>query len=285
MFICKRVTDLQQYLLTAKKQGKDIGFVPTMGALHEGHLSLVHASRAVTSCTVVSIFVNPKQFNDPADLEKYPRPISRDLQLLYDSGADVVFHPEVHDMYPPGDKTSIEFDPGPLAEPMEGLFRPGHFKGMAEVVYRLLEMVKPDRLFMGQKDFQQVAIVRAMIDYYKMPIELVMSPTMREPNGLAMSSRNVRLSESARERAGLISSVLQQGKIEMDNGKKFSEIRASAWQQLQNAGFEIDYFDIVNGHTLKALQDGEFPDYIVACCVIRLEGVRLLDNMIWRDNG
>jgi len=280
MYIVHRPTHLREWMNGPGRAGI-VGFVPTMGALHAGHLSLVRRSLAETDITVVSIFVNPLQFNDPADLEKYPRPVEEDIRLLTEAGAHLLFLPEVEDIYPPGDRRSIDFDPGPLAAGMEGFFRPGHFKGMAEVVYRLLDLVRPDRLYMGQKDYQQLAIVRRMVQHYDLPVEVVMCPTQREANGLAMSSRNVRLSAEARTRAGVIHDALVAGRTAFAAGQPVADIRRMAVDLIGQAGFEVEYFDIVNGNTLMSVTDrGEAP-LVVACCAVRVEGVRLIDNMVW----
>lgn len=282
MFIFKRASQLRDWIANQKAAGKTTGFVPTMGALHEGHLSLVNRSHAENDITIVSIFVNPKQFNDPEDLRKYPRPIEHDLRMLYESGVDVLFLPEVEDIYPPGDHNKIDFDPGPTANTMEGKFRPGHFEGMAEVVYRLLAITTPDHLFMGQKDFQQFAIIRKLIDWYKMPVDLVMCPTIREANGLAMSSRNVRLSAEAREKAGIIYRVLSSGKVIFEQQGPVQNVQQMAMDALRKAGFDPEYFEIVNGYTLENVQSPQDADQIVACCAVKVEGVRLIDNLVWK---
>lgn len=284
MFIFKRVHHLQDHVTEARQKGLRIGFVPTMGALHEGHLSLVMESRERTDITIVSIFVNPKQFNDPEDLKKYPRPVEQDLRMLNECGTEVVFLPEVEDIYPSGVDTKIEFDPGPAALTMEGKFRPGHFTGMAEVVYRLLDITRPDQLFMGQKDFQQFSIIRKLIHDFQMPIELIMCPIIRESNGLAMSSRNVRLSPSTREQAGIIHHVLEAGKNSFEKGETVESIQAMAFRLLEENGFEPEYFEIVNGYTLESVSRQVDAKQIVACVAVKVEGVRLIDNMIWQDN-
>src|SRR6187549_740757 len=243
MFIFKGVSHLRDWIADQKKAGLSTGFIPTMGALHAGHLSLVDQSKAVTDISIVSIFVNPKQFNDPEDLRKYPRPIEHDLKMLYESGVDMVFLPEINDIYPAGDDSKIDFDPGPTANTMEGKFRPGHFEGMAEVVYRLLQITKPDQLFMGQKDFQQFAIIRKLIDWYKMNVNLVMCPTIRESNGLAMSSRNVRLSVAAREKAGIIYKNLLAGKALFENGQPVEKIQQTIFESLRKENFDPEYVE------------------------------------------
>lgn len=283
MFIYKRVPHIRAWIAEQKQLGQSVGFVPTMGALHKGHVSLVDLSKEQSDITVVSIFVNPRQFNDPEDLRKYPRPVEHDLQMLYEAGADMVFLPEVEDIYPPGDTRTIDFDPGPAAATMEGKFRPGHFAGMAEVVYRLLAVTTPDKLFMGQKDFQQFSIVRKLITDFHLPIQLIMCPTIRQDNGLAMSSRNVRLSPEARSSAGLIYANLDAGKEAFYAGMPPEIIRDNAFQSMLAAGFEPEYFEIVNGYNLEPVTAPNDAPQIVACCAVKVEGVRLIDNMIWKN--
>jgi pantoate--beta-alanine ligase len=283
MFIFKRVHHLRDWIHHSKAKGKDIGFVPTMGALHFGHMSLVGKCQSEAAITIVSIFVNPKQFNDPLDLEKYPRPLDQDLKMLHESGVDAVFIPEVHDIYPPGDADQVNFDPGPAAEIMEGKFRPGHFKGMAEVVYRLLEITTPDHLFMGQKDFQQFAIIRKLIADFRMPINLVLCPTIREAGGLAMSSRNVLLSDQARRNAAYMYHVLKEGKESFEQGETISAIQERSLHALRQHGFDPEYFEVINGHTMQPVENLQDATQIVACCAVKLDGVRLIDNVIWKE--
>ncbi len=278
----QRVTHLREYLQTSKADKKVIGFVPTMGALHKGHVSLAERSRDVCDITVVSIFVNPKQFNDPEDLSRYPRPIASDIAMLTEAGVDVVFIPDVDDIYPPGEDFSLDFDPGPLAEMMEGEFRPGHFEGMAEVVYRLLSIVEPHKLFMGQKDYQQLSIVRKMISELHMPILLEMCPIIREPNGLAMSSRNERLSPEARKKAEIIHATLVESEKLFEEGIPAEQIKTQALQSLTNGEFSPEYFEIVDGDTLQPVHLFDESPFVVALCALRVEGIRLIDNAIWR---
>lgn len=284
MYIFHRPGHLRAWLDSAGSSGL-VGFVPTMGALHEGHISLVRQSLAATQTTVVSVFVNPRQFNDAGDLARYPRTVDQDIRLLGEAGATVLFLPEVEDIYPPGDTAEIDFDPGPLASGMEGLFRPGHFKGMAEVVYRLLRIVGPDKLYMGQKDYQQLAIVRQMVRHYHLPVDVVMCPTEREPNGLAMSSRNIRLSAEARARAGVIYQTLLEGGEAFRRGRTADEVRTQALARLRAEGLDSDYFEIVDGHTMTPVTLFAAESFVIACCAVRTEGVRLLDNMIWSAPG
>lgn len=282
MFIFKRVQHIKEWVESRKAVGLKVGFVPTMGALHYGHMSLVERSKSEADVTIVSIFVNPRQFNDPEDLRKYPRPIEADLKMLYEGGVDMAFLPEVDDIYPAGDVQKIDFDPGPAAATMEGKFRPGHFEGMAEVVYRLLKITSPDHLFMGQKDFQQFAIIRKLIADFQMPIDLVMCETIRETSGLAMSSRNVRLSAEAREKAGVIYKILQSGKMIFEQQDNVPNVQGVAMDALRKVGFDPEYFEVVNGYTLDPIQSMKDAEQIVACCAVKVEGVRLIDNMIWK---
>ncbi len=284
MIIFKRVSHIRDWISDRKEKGQRIGFVPTMGALHQGHLSLAAVSLEECDITVVSIFVNPKQFNDPEDLKKYPGPLEDDLRLLCKSGVDVLFLPEINDIYPPGKEIQLDFDPGPLALVMEGKFRPGHFNGVAEVMYRLLSIVDPERLYMGQKDFQQLAIVRKLITDKHLPAHLIMCPTIREPNGLAMSSRNDRLSAQAREEAGMIYNTLSEAQTAFEEGDSIAQIKERSLATLTRLDFIPEYFDIVDGLNLADIADHKASQFIVACCAVRVEGVRLIDNLIWTEN-
>ena len=225
MLIFKKVADLRQWL---DRQALPIGFAPTMGALHEGHLELIRMAKREGCLAVASIFVNPTQFNDPKDLEKYPRTPEKDAALLLSAHCDALFIPEVVEVYPPEVNLTIDLDFRQLDQVMEGEFRPGHFKGMATVVNRLLDIVRPDKLYMGQKDFQQLSIVRDMIRQLQLPVELVMCPTVREPDGLAMSSRNVRLTPEMRQIAPLIHQILQWARTALETDSSVPEIQAEA---------------------------------------------------------
>ncbi len=282
MFIFKRVPHLREWIAKHKSANSSLGFVPTMGALHEGHISLVQQSRAKCDLTVVSVFVNPLQFNDPEDLQKYPRPIEADIEKIYHTDAEVLFLPEVQDIYPDNDVFDLNFDPGMLGEVMEGKYRPGHFKGVAEVVYRLLKIISPDRLYLGQKDFQQVAVIRKLIADLNLPVEVVVCPTLREPNGLAMSSRNLRLSDQGKTTASLIHKMLMEGKQWFENGEVPSQICIRVMNTfLEHHNMEPEYFDIVDGFTLQPIATASESEYVVACCAVKVEGIRLIDNMIY----
>ena len=281
MITLKTEESIREWIGSRKQEGKSIGFVPTMGALHKGHLSLAEASKEENDYTIVSIFVNPRQFNDPQDLIKYPRPIEEDKQLLEEINIDILFLPDVEDIYPPDVDAGIDFDPGPAAQTMEGQFRPGHFKGMAEVVYRLLSIVEPHKLYMGQKDFQQFSIVRKMITDMDLPVAIEMCPTVREPNGLAMSSRNERLSPDAREDAAIIYATLVDSQRMFEEGEDVDIVKKEAINALTLPDFEPEYFEIVDGVSLKPITSMLDSQFIVACCAVRVEGVRLIDNAIW----
>jgi pantoate--beta-alanine ligase len=254
-----------------------------MGALHQGHVSLMEKSKAECGYTVVSVFVNPRQFNNQSDLTYYPRPVEQDIRMVHDVHADLLFIPEEADIYPEHDPYAIHFDPGHLGEVMEGVFRPGHFQGVADVVYRLLRMVDPDRLYLGQKDFQQVAIIRKLIRDTSLLTEIMICPTLRESNGLALSSRNTRLSPEGKEDAALIYRELTRGKIKFEEGKDLKVIRAEAMESFKQKGFAPEYFEIVDGHTLLPLSSHDRSSYVVACCAVMVEGIRLIDNLIWKE--
>ena len=281
MKIAETVSELRHLTDIARKSGKKIGFVPTMGALHEGHISLVKKAKRQNPVVVVSIFVNPTQFNDKKDLEKYPRTLEADSKLLAPAGADILFFPSVSEVYPDGQDKGADIDLGGLDKHMEGAFRPGHFKGMAQVVKRLLDIVTPDRLYMGQKDFQQFTIVAHMIRSLGINTQLVVCPIKREHNGLAMSSRNERLSAETRGKAGIINRVMKAVKRDMYS-KQVADLEKYAMKRLTVAPFEPEYFSIVDGYTLNPVTDMDKTPYVVACVAVWADGVRLIDNMILR---
>lgn len=282
MLLFKKVADLQTWLNTERAKGERIGFAPTMGALHDGHLELIRMAKRDGCLAVASIFVNPTQFNDPKDLEKYPRLPEKDTALLLSADCDALFMPPVEEVYPPGLNLTIDLDFRQLDKVMEGKFRPGHFKGMATVVHRLLDIVQPQRLYMGQKDFQQLSIVRDMIRQLQMPVELVMCPTMREPDGLAMSSRNMRLRPELRAIAPMIHRTLQWAKTEFEK-RSAGEVQAEAMQRLATAGLKPEYFDIVDGISLLPVQHRADSNFVVACAAAFAGEVRLIDNLVLKE--
>jgi len=281
MYIFYKAADLRSHL-EMRVSSSAIGFIPTMGALHEGHLALIRAAQADGCYTVCSIFVNPTQFNDPSDLEKYPRTPEKDAELLAKVGCDVIFMPEVEEIYPPGANQDFEMDFEGLDQVMEGFFRPGHFKGVAQVVKRLLDLVGADKLYMGQKDFQQVAIVRHLIRVTRFPVQLVVVPTVREEDGLAMSSRNVRLSAEGRRKGPTIYQTLLTAQNKAANGGIPAEISQEAMMALSEAGFDPEYFEIVNAETLQPIQTPQEAPEAVACVAAWLDGVRLIDNLVFK---
>ncbi len=283
MRLFKTTSALQNHLNKLRQKGKVIGFAPTMGALHEGHLDLVRSARAA-GCDFVfaSIFVNPTQFNDPKDLEKYPRTPERDTEMLVSAGCDALFMPEkVIEIYPPGRDLTVRLDFGLLDKVMEGQFRPGHFQGMATVVKRLLEIAGPCKVFMGQKDYQQLSIVRNMISQLRLPVELVMVETKREADGLAMSSRNTRLTPEMRLAAPVIFKVLSCAKSEIGQNP-FDLIKKQAIDELAKAGLKPEYFELSDGISLQPVENAMSSDFIVACIAAWAGDVRLIDNMVMK---
>lgn len=282
MILFKKEHQLQDYLEILKLDNKSIGIVPTMGALHDGHLSLIQKAKEENDCVVCSIFVNPTQFNAAADLEKYPRTAAKDIELLTTVNTDVLLMPSVEEVYPKGLDTTLKLNFGELATTMEGEFRPGHFDGMAQVVNRFLNMVKPHSLYMGQKDFQQITIVRNMLTQLKSKIKLVMCPIMREESGLAMSSRNVRLTPEDRNLAVKISQTLSEAKNQVEI-KTPKEVKTWAMQELSIPRFKPEYFEIVDGITLQPIDDFSETNFAVACTAVWVGEVRLIDNMILKS--
>jgi pantoate--beta-alanine ligase len=284
MLLLKRVADLQKYIKSQKAKGLSVGFAPTMGALHAGHTSLVQRAKETCDVSVVSIFINPTQFNDPKDLDKYPRTPERDLELLAEAGCDVVFMPNVSEVYPNGNTPSVKYDFGKLERVLEGEFRPGHFDGMAQVVSRLLDIVQPSHLFMGQKDFQQLAVVARMLDLQKSRIDLVSCPIIREKDGLAMSSRNVRLTELDRPLATQIHQTLEEAADKIDDYTPAEIARICATKLKLEPRFKVEYFDIVDGRTLLPIRIFEDTDYAVALTAVWVGDVRLIDNIILKQS-
>ncbi len=284
MLLFKKVKELQAYLANQTAKGKTVGFVPTMGALHQGHLTLFQKCLTQSDVCVGSIFVNPTQFNDSTDLFKYPRTPGKDIEMLSGAGCHVLFMPPVEEVYPPGHATPDPLDFGYLDQPMEGAHRPGHFQGMAQVVRRLLDIVQPDTLFMGQKDYQQFAIVQEMLRQLEVRTKLVMCPIVREEDGLAMSSRNMLLSEEQRLLAPKIYQALQAAR-KMVHSHFSREIEQAALDRLREPGMEPEYFAIVDGITLRPVDLFEDVRLAVACTAVKVGAVRLIDNMILKEDS
>lgn len=282
MLLLKKSDALCAFLKKNKQSGKTVGFVPTMGALHAGHVSLINKSKTENDITVCSIFVNPVQFNDPEDLKKYPRPVEKDIELLLSAGCNVLFYPSVEEIYPNGTQELIHFNLGGIEKILEGKFRPNHFQGVANVMKLLLDTVQPDRLYMGQKDFQQVMVVRKMMDLENIHCQLIPCEIVREPDGLAMSSRNVRLSESERKNASDISQTLFFIQNNF-NTLSISEIKSEAKKMLiRIPDSQLDYLEIANAGNLSAVTDQNDAEHIVALIAIKVGKVRLIDNVIIR---
>lgn len=280
MILFEKVADLQQYLSEYYASDATIGFVPTMGALHEGHLSLSKRAVANDDISVCSIFVNPTQFDDKADLARYPRTLEADMNMLRSVGNRLIFAPRVEEMYPSGLDTASGVDFGDMAMHMEGAHRTGHFEGVAQVVKRLVDIVQPDHMYMGQKDYQQQALMGHMMRVLGYKTKVVTCPIIREADGLAMSSRNRHLTPEERENAGQINKVLARLK---ENAKTLSlaEAHDQALRELKSIpGASPDYLEIVDSITLQRLNNFEDAKSVVACTTVRIGKVRLLDNMV-----
>lgn len=279
MIIIREVELLQKIVLSQKREQRRIGFVPTMGALHAGHLSLLALCKAQADLSICSIFVNPTQFNQAADLKQYPRTPQEDQRALAAAGCDLLFMPSEAEVYPQGSDQVPQVNLGKLDQVLEGAFRPGHFAGVVQVVSRLLDITQTDQLFMGQKDYQQFAIIRRMIAEQGREVDLVMGPTVRESDGLAMSSRNVRLSPDFRRKAPLIYTCLQEAKARLGEAS-IPTIEAQAIDRLKAAGFEPEYFSIVHAHTLESVAAADTQSPLVACVAAWAGDVRLIDNLL-----
>lgn len=282
MKVIHTIKDLQAELSVLKAQGKKVGLVPTMGALHAGHASLVKRSVNENEVTVVSVFVNPTQFNDKNDLVKYPRTLDADCKLLEDCGATYAFAPSVEEMYPEPD--TRQFSYAPLDTVMEGAFRPGHFNGVCQIVSKLFEEVKPHRAYFGEKDFQQLAIIREMVRQMQFDLEIVGCPIVREEDGLALSSRNARLSAEERENALKISQTLFKSRTfaathTVSETQKFVEDAIAA-----APGLRLEYFEIVDGNTLQKVGNWDQTSYAVGCITVFCGDVRLIDNIKYKES-
>lgn len=282
MKVIHTIKDLQAELSVLKAQGKKVGLVPTMGALHAGHASLVKRSVNENEVTVVSVFVNPTQFNDKNDLVKYPRTLDADCKLLEACGATYAFAPSVEEMYPEPD--TRQFSYAPLDTVMEGAFRPGHFNGVCQIVSKLFEAVKPHRAYFGEKDFQQLAIIREMVRQMQFDLEIVGCPIVREEDGLALSSRNARLSTEERENALKISQTLFKSRTfaathTVGETLKFVEDAIAAV-----LGLRLEYFEIVDGNTLQKVDNWNQTSYVVGCITVFCGDVRLIDNIKYKES-
>lgn len=283
MQVFHKIVELQNILFDDRKQGKSIGLVPTMGALHEGHASLVKQSVKDNAVTVVSVFVNPTQFNDPKDLSSYPRDLETDCKLLESVGADYVFVPSVDEMYPTPDTRHFEFPP--VSTVMEGAHRPGHFNGVCQVVSRLFYIVRPDRAYFGEKDWQQIAVVKAMVKSLGLKVNIVECPIVRDADGLARSSRNALLSESERKIAPNIYKAMKES-IEYAKTHSLKETHDHVVSQINAVdGLDVEYFEIVDGNTLLPVNAWGDSSYIVGCITVYCGSrpVRLIDHIKYKS--
>jgi pantoate--beta-alanine ligase len=273
------IEELTGLLSGERASGRSVGLVPTMGALHQGHISLVNCCNGGNDVTVASIFVNPDQFNNPDDLKNYPRTLKEDLRMLEEAGCTIAFAPEVSTIYPEPDRRVFDF--GLLDRVMEGRFRPGHFNGVARVVSRLFEIIKPDRAYFGEKDFQQLAVIRKMTRMLELPVEIIACPTVREADGLAMSSRNRLLNPEQRENAALINQTLRQAARKKE--AKAGEIRQLVTDTINdNPCLGLEYFEIVDARSLQPVSDEvSVTDGMIGCIAVHAGSVRLIDNVFF----
>lgn len=279
MLIFNKKSDLSAFLSPLIKQNKSIGFVPTMGALHQGHLSLLKKSLSENDVTVMSIFVNPTQFNNAEDLDKYPRTLERDVQIMQDlSNNIIVYAPEVADIYE-GNTVSESFNYDGLENQMEGKHRPGHFDGVGTIVKRLFEIVQPNKAYFGEKDFQQLQIVKKLVSKHNIPVEVIGCPIHREANGLAMSSRNERLSDTAREKAAVIYQILNSAKDFFQTHSAEETTKYVEDELKKHAEFELEYFEIAEETTLLPVSEKESNKKYRGFIAIFIENIRLIDNI------
>ena len=277
MKIIYNINELKAILADERKEKKSIGFVPTMGALHNGHISLVKQCRTENDICIVSIFVNPTQFNDKNDLNAYPRALDKDCELLEPTACDYIFAPSEKEMYPEPDTRT--FNLGPVAEVMEGAHRPGHFNGVAQIVSKLFDAVMPDNAYFGEKDFQQIAIIREMTKQLDMRINIIACPIVRENDGLAMSSRNARLSAEQRQIAPVIARTLKES-CTFASTNSVEEVKNKVINTLNNTPFlRVEYFEIVDGGSLQPINKWEETVAPVGCITVFCGDVRLIDNI------
>lgn len=279
MEVFTSISEIRKALTKHRSQGETIGFVPTMGALHKGHVSLVGKAVNENDIVVVSIFVNPTQFNDKSDLKNYPRTPETDIKLLEKSGVHYIFMPAEREIYPEPDTRVFDF--GLLDKVMEGEHRPGHFNGVAQVVSKLFDIVVPHRAYFGQKDFQQLAIIRRMVKLLDLKVEIVSCPIVREWDGLAMSSRNLLLEPAIRESAPLIFKTLSEAR---NKSKELSVKETICWvvASINNPNLDVEYFSLVNSETLQPVSSWNDSDSIVGCIAVRAGKVRLIDNVFFK---
>lgn len=280
MKLISTIKDLKSLLDECRAAGKTVGLVPTMGALHQGHASLVERAVKENDVAVVSVFVNPTQFNDKNDLKNYPRTLEADCALLENIGADIAFAPSVEEMYPTEDTRQFSF--APIDTVMEGACRPGHFNGVAQIVSKLFYAVEPDKAYFGEKDFQQLAIIREMVRQLDLKLEIVGCPIVREADGLAMSSRNTLLTADERQRALTISRTLF-ASLDYAADNSLAATKAFVEEKINSTpGLELEYYQIVDGNTLQEINEWSDSDYIVGCIALFCGKIRLIDNIKYK---
>ncbi len=282
MVIFRTIAELETYVAREKADGRSIGLVPTMGALHAGHISLVERAVKENSSVIVSVFVNPTQFNNPSDLASYPRQEESDFRLLAEAGVAVAFAPTVEEMYPGGPVSDHYFELGTAAEVMEGKFRPGHFQGVAQIVSRLFRLCRPNRAYFGEKDFQQIAVIRNMVKSEDIDVEIVACPIKRADDGLALSSRNALLNEEQRAIAPEIYKTLSES-VEYSRNHDVRATHASVVEHLNAMPhLRVEYFEIVDARTLLPVEEWEESPEVVGCITVYCGEIRLIDNILYR---
>ena len=278
MILLKSAAELTAHIRKVKANGLSVGFVPTMGALHQGHISLIERSKKESGLTLCSIFVNPTQFNNPEDFKKYPITIENDIDMLEKWGTDVLFLPEATEIYPPG-SAKIHYDLDYLETLLEGKYRPGHFQGVCQVVDRLLDIAIPDKLYLGQKDYQQCMVITRLIELKGHKTDIIICPTLRETDGLAMSSRNMRLDKIQRQLAIKIYETLLLVKKDIKNGS-LAGLKIKAANNLSDAGFKVDYVEIADAATLVLQEEWDGKGKLVVLIAAYLNEIRLIDNLV-----
>lgn len=279
MIIFKQQTDLNKFLQKKSFSGRSIGFVPTMGALHSGHLSLLKKCTKVCQITVCSIFVNPTQFNNPDDFKKYPKTVEKDILILEENGCDILFLPDEKEIYPDEASRKKEYNLGYLETILEGKFRPGHFQGVCQVVEKLLHIVEPDILFLGQKDFQQCMVIKRLIEILQADVRLIICPILREENGLAMSSRNLRLNATEIQTAASMHQSLISIKDNLIS-TNFVSLKNEAIKSLENKGFRVEYLELATTENLELVIDFQNGQSLILLIAAFLNNVRLIDNLL-----
>lgn len=282
MKIIRTLYDMTEYTVRQRNREASVGFVPTMGALHEGHMSLVHQAVRENTVAVVSVFVNPIQFNNKDDFEKYPRTEEEDFKMLAAAGVDAVFAPSSEEIYPEGNNDFKKYQLGSVAEVMEGKYRPGHFQGVARVLDILFRLINPNRAYFGEKDFQQIAVVRNLIKSEGLNVEIIACPIKRAPDGLALSSRNQRLSDEQRKVAPEIYETLKYS-VEYSQSHSVRATHDTVVEHLDAIpGMKVEYFEIIDARTLAPIEEWEESNWIVGCITVFLGDVRLIDNIVYR---